>query len=157
MRSVLTVLGIILTVPVLSASSGRPVDIAERAKGAETVIVGTVVDVYSSFQRNSHGDQLIVSRALVTVEETLKGQSKTTTLSVEVEGGTVGDLTLKVSDMPSLAAGHRAAFFLTTGQSGAHVPHLRGLGIVKLDSSNRVPGSSLTLSEIRRMVQASQR
>jgi hypothetical protein len=32
------------------------------------------------------------------------------------------------------------------------VPHLRGQGLLKLDRSNRVPGSSLTLEQIRREV-----
>jgi hypothetical protein len=36
------------------------------------------------------------------------------------------------------------------------VPHLRGQGLLKLDRSGRVPGSSLTLQEIRRTVAAAQ-
>ena len=155
MRLVIGLLAVLTVSPVLSASNGRLVDIPERAKGAESVIVGTVVDVHSSFRTNRHGDQLIVSRAVVLVEETLKGRSATTTVEVDVEGGTIGDLSLQVSDMPSIAAGERAAFFLTPGESGANVPHLRGLGILKLDRNEQVPGSSLTLSEIRRMVRGS--
>ena len=156
MRFVFGLVAALTASQVLSAASGRPVDIPERAKGAESVVVGTVVDVQTSFRTNRHGDRLIVSRAVVQVEETMKG-SGMTTVEVDVEGGTVGDLTLQVSDMPSIATGERAAFFLTAGEAGAKVPHLRGLGVLKLDRTERVPGSSLTLSEIRRMVHGSQR
>ncbi len=157
MRFVLGLVAVVTASQVLSAANGRPVDIPERAKGADSVVVGTIVDVQASFKTNRHGDQLIVSRAVVLVEETMKGRSGQTTVEVDVEGGTVGDLTLEVSDMPMIAAGERAAFFLTRGESGAQVPHLRGLGILKLDRTERVHGSSLTLSEIRRMVHGTQR
>jgi len=44
---------------------------------------------------------LIVSTVVLDVVETLKGPAAPT-LNVSVEGGTVGDLTLTVSDLPSL-------------------------------------------------------
>jgi hypothetical protein len=34
------------------------------------------------------------------------------------------------------------------------VPHLRGQGVLRLDRSDRVPNSSLTLDEIRRTAAA---
>jgi len=43
-------------------------------------------------------------------------------------------------------------FYLERTARGALVPHLRGQGMLRLDRSNRVPGSSLTLDEIRRTV-----
>ena len=155
MRCAFALLAVLLSPQALGASNGRPVDIPERAKGSETVIVGTVVDVHSSYRSNKFGDLLIVSRAVVLVEETMKGRA-VTALEVDVEGGTIGDLTLRVSDMPTLASGERAAFFLKSGEKGAHQPHLRGLGILKLDANERVLDSSLTLPEIRRMVRGSQ-
>ena len=142
---------------VMSASSGRPVDIPERARGAETIVVGTIVDTNSSFRTNAHGDQLIVTRAVVLVEEVLKGRNTATAIEVDVDGGSVGELTLSVSDMPTVAAGERATFFLARGEAGAHVPHLRGLGILKLDGDDRVRGSSLALRDIKRMVASTQR
>ena len=71
-----------------------------------------------------------------------------------IELTAVGDLTLHVSDQEPLAPGERAVFFLTRGPRGAFRPHLRGLGLLKLDSTNRIPGTSLTLDEIRRAVAA---
>ena len=53
-------------------------------------------------------------------------------LRLSVEGGTVGDLTLKVSDMPAVHSGDRGVFFLEDDGSGMHVPHDRGRGVLKL-------------------------
>jgi hypothetical protein len=57
-----------------------------------------------------------------------------------------------VSDLPSLDVGERAVFFLDETASGGHRPHLRGLGILKLDDAGRVRGTNLTLDDIRAAV-----
>jgi hypothetical protein len=136
-----------------AAANQVPVALAERARGAELVVVGRVASVAPAWQVNEFGDRLIVSVVRVVVTETLKGQTPAS-LDVEVEGGTIGDVTLHVSDQTSFAAGERAVFYLTRAARGRFVPHLRGLGLLKLDASDRVPGSSLTLAEIRREVAA---
>jgi hypothetical protein len=59
-----------------------------------------------------------------------------------------------VSDLATLVPGERAVFYLRRNNRGALVPHLRGQGLLKLDASNRVPGSGLTLDEIRRTIAA---
>ena len=134
------------------AVAAAPPDIPERARGAQRVVVAQVVHVQSAFVTNEHGDQLIVSRARIQIEETLKGASASY-LNVEVEGGTIGDLTLQVSDMPRLETGDRAVLFLNQAPDGAsNRPHLRGLGILKLGADNVVRGSSLSLHAIRGMV-----
>jgi hypothetical protein len=119
-------------------------------------VVGTVIDAASTFATSAFGDQLIVTNAVIKIEETIKGPYAES-LSVTVDGGTVGDLTLRVSDMPSLGRGDRAVFFLDEGPAGAHVPNGRGHGVLKLDSKNRVPDSDLTLDDIRRRARAALR
>ena len=130
-----------------------PVPLAERARGADRVVVGRVTSVTPQWQVNEFGDRLIVSTVHVAVTETLKGDA-TPTVDVDVEGGTIGSLTLHVSDQVTFTPGERATFFLTRTARGRFVPHLRGQGLPKLDGSNRVPGSSLTLEQIRREVAA---
>ena len=71
-------------------------------------------------------------------------------MSVEVEGGTIGDVTLHVSDLEPVAPGARAVFYLARSSRGALVPHLRGQGFLKLDRSDRVRNSTTTLADIRR-------
>ena len=142
--------------PLLSAGQRPAVPLAERARGADRVVVGRVASVNPAWQVNDFGDRLIVSVVRVVVNETLKGQTLST-IDVDVEGGTIGDLTLRVSDQTSFTPGERGVFYLKRNTRGRFVPHLRGQGLLKLDASNRVPGSSVTLDEIRREVAAGNR
>jgi hypothetical protein len=137
----------------VAAAQEMPVPLRDRARDAERVVVGHVASVESKWGVSDYGDRLIVSTLRVVVDETLKGQAQPT-LDVEVEGGTVGNLTLRVSDEESFAPGERAVFYVRRSRRGSFVPHLRGQGILRLDRSNRVPGSGLTLEEIRRAVAA---
>lgn len=134
---------------VVLARQDAPVPLVERARGAERVVVGHVESVNPVWRTNDFGDRLIMSVVHVAVDETLKGQNQPS-LDVEVEGGTIGDVTLKVSDLETFAVGERAVFYLRRAARGTLVPHLRGQGVLKLDRSDRVPGSNLTLDEVRR-------
>jgi hypothetical protein len=125
------------------------VPLAERSRSAERIVVGQVAAVSPTWQVNDFGDRLIVSLVRVAVSETLKGQPQTT-VDVEIEGGTIDGLTLHVSDQATVVPGERAVFYLTRNARGRLVPHLRGQGLLKLDRSDRVPGTSLTLEMIRR-------
>jgi len=137
----------------LSAAVGPPVTVQARAKGAQKVVIATVEDVQSTFAVNGFGDRLIYSSVRLRVNETLKG-ARADAVTVTLEGGTVGDITLAVSDMPSMKAGERAVMFLDATESGGHLPHGRGLGVLQLDSTNHVRGTSLSLDDVRTMVQA---
>ena len=133
----------------LAHAQDAPVPLAERARGAERVVVGRVTTVNPMWQTNEFGDRLIVSVVTVAVDETLRGPVLPT-VDVEVEGGTIGELTLQVSDLEPVVPGDRAVFYLTRSRRGAFVPHLRGQGVLKLDRSDRVRNSATTLADIRR-------
>jgi hypothetical protein len=133
-----------------AGSDNQQTSVEERAKGAKKVVVAKATQVIGSFQANEQGDQLIVSQVVLQVEETLKGP-RSSYLSVQVEGGTVGGLTLRVSDLPQMKTGDRAVFFLNETQDGSHVPHRRGLGIMHLDK-DKVRGTNLTVSTVRQSV-----
>lgn len=137
------------------ANPGQPVSIEERARGANRVVVARVAETNARYERNQFGDEVIVTYAQLAVEEVIKGEPGPATLAVE--GGTVDGITMRVSSLPSLTKGERAVFFLTPGKSGEFRPHLRGQGILKLTSDDRVTGSSLTLGEIRRSTRAAGR
>jgi hypothetical protein len=126
-----------------------PVPIPDRVHGAARVVVATVDQVTPRYETNRYGDKLIISHAQIRIEEALKGS--TAGASVAVEGGTVDGITMRVSDMPTINPGDRAVFFLSQAPNGEFTPYLRGQGIVKLDATNHVRGSSLTLDDIRRM------
>src|SRR5687768_3370080 len=111
MRALIGFLVVCFTVVAVSASVESKVDVKERANGAKKVVLATVSDVESEFGQNDFGDSVILSRVALRVEETMKGPHEAT-LAVTIEGGTVGDLTLEVSDMPKMETGDRAVLFL---------------------------------------------
>lgn len=137
------------TVALAAPQLARPVN--ERARASQHVVVATVAAVDARYQTNEFGDQLIVSRVTLSVAETMKGGAARA-LEMDLEGGTIGDLTLTVSDLPVLKRGERAVFFLSPGRSGRLVPHLRGQSILKLDPQQRVVGTDVTLARVREMV-----
>jgi hypothetical protein len=158
MRSVRQLWRVIGTFAVLLAATSNiraqaPIPLLERARGAERVVVGRAASSTPIWQVNEHGDRLIVSVVRVAIEETLKGPT-TAVLDVEIEGGTIGDLTLNVSDQAPFVPGERAVLYLRRTPRGTFSPHLRGQSLLKVDASNRVQGSSLTLADIRRELAA---
>jgi hypothetical protein len=149
------VLAVCAAASIAFASDSRPVPLAERIQGAEVVVVATPTSVDPSWRENGLGDRLIVSRYVLQVHETLKGR-RAQAMSLDLDGGTLDGMTLRVSSSPVLAPGERAVFFLDGG-NGAYHAHLKGQGILKLDDQDVVRGSSLTLGEIRRAAAAATR
>ena len=98
-------------------SPGQPATIQERARGAAKVVVATVVETSARYERNEFGDELIGTQAELAVEEAIKGSSEPVTM--EIEGGTVDGITMRASDLPAIAKGERAVFFLTRGYGGS--------------------------------------
>jgi hypothetical protein len=125
--------------------------ISERARASQHVVVATVLASDAHYEANEFGDHIISSRIQLSVEETLRGPAAKA-LAIYLEGGTVGDITLVVSDLPKLERGERAVLFLAKNRVGRLVPHLRGQSILKLDKAQRVSGTDVTLAEIREHV-----
>jgi hypothetical protein len=118
---------------------------------AAFTVVGTVADTRPSRRRSSFGDEVIVTTAIVQVTEQLRGGAPSW-LPIEVEGGTIGDITMEVSDTPILHRGDRAIFLIDRLTDGRYVPHDRGRGIARLMSDDRINDSALTLGDVRRMI-----
>lgn len=76
---------------------------------ADLVVEGAVGAV-RSFWNEEHTK--ILSRAEVAVVEVVRGESVATTVVVEYEGGEVGRLGMRVSDVEPFAAGERVLLFL---------------------------------------------
>jgi hypothetical protein len=138
------------------AAGNRQVDVSERIKGAQRMVVATAVKVTPEWRTNEFGDKLIISQVTLEVEETFKG-APTNQMSVDVEGGTIDGVTLLVSSQTPVKAGDRAVFMLDVTPAGSHVPHLKGQGILKLDSSNNIENSTLTIDDIRRLAVGARR
>jgi len=143
---------------VAGASQGRAAPLEERAQGASQIVVATVTSVTPRWDVNAYGDRLIISRLSLRVDETLKGVAAAA-VSMDLEGGTLDGLTLRVSALPALELGERAVFFLSARAGGLNArtggvyqPHLAGQGILELDDADFVRGSNLTLATVRAIV-----
>ena len=156
MRSVLATVVVCLAAAAAPAMAGQRPDVASNARRADKVVVATVEDVQPRFAVNEYGDRLIVSQVWLRVEETLKGAPQSI-VSMDMEGGTIGDLTLRVSDLPSVKKGDRGVFLLDASATGTNKPHGRGDGIMKLDQSDRVVGTDLRLADVKASVKGSQK
>jgi hypothetical protein len=152
-RAAFVLAPVLLTLPGVLVAQEISVPLADRHRGAERVIVGRVAAVNPVWKENEFGDRLIISIVRVTIDETLKGQTQPS-IDVEVEGGTIGTTTLRVSDLATFVPGDRAVFYLTRSRRGSIVPYLRGQGLLKLDGTERVAGSTATLTEVRRAAAA---
>lgn len=88
---------------------------AKKAKEVETeathILVGKVKKVESYYGVNDWGDVLILSQVKVKVERKVKGKMEDS-VSFVVEGGTVGDMTLKVSEYPLFTEGEKVKLYL---------------------------------------------
>jgi len=137
----------------LVASADTPPDLRGRMQGADEVVVARVLEVTPRWHANEHGDQLIVSRVRLQVEENLKGGRKDSDVVVDVEGGTLDGFTLRVSDLPALEPGERAVFLLNARANQARQLHLRGQGLLELTDANEVKGTSINLDDVRRIAE----
>ena len=155
-RSTLTALLGIALLPSVATAQRLKVPAAERATGAEQVVVGRVSSVTPVWRDNDFGDRLIVSVVHIAIEETLKGPSQPA-VDVEIEGGRIGSLELRVSDLDPFVPGDRGVFYLQHNRRGGLVPHRRGLGLQKLDAQGRVVGSTVTLDQVRRDIRGGAR
>ena len=152
--AICALLGVWLAVGSVAAIDS-PVDLTRQARSASKVVVATVTNVESAFGQNEFGDRLIFSHVTLEVDETMKGTHEASAL-VLIEGGTVGEMTLAVSDMPRMVKGDRAVFFLDASPGGAYLPHARGAGLLKLDSAGRIAGTSMSLDSVRSAARAAQ-
>jgi hypothetical protein len=123
-------------------------ELARRLRKSQKAVVGTVVDVQPRMERTQFGDVLIVSQLSIHVAETLRGPA-TQMVQTDIEGGTLGDYTMEVSDLPRLKPGARAVFLLLSKQGGGTELSERGAGILQLAADDTIPGSSLSLDDVR--------
>jgi hypothetical protein len=87
----------------------RPVSLAALTAGADAVVIGRVRTFVSEWTADR---ALIVSVAEVEVAEVLKGRLLPAVVLVQIPGGRVGEIGLRVSDAPSFETGESVVLFL---------------------------------------------
>jgi hypothetical protein len=144
----------------VSDAAVRSLSLEQMFSRADRVVVGRVSRVESRWAEWVGVGRVIVTRCTITVEEALGGRSgenRVNEIEVEVPGGSVGDLTLVVSDSPALIDGERAVFFLVAGDDG-DIHRIYGLESGKLplrgsrivSNPGLVSGPCSTLDDVRR-------
>ena len=127
--------------------ASRQAEMKSHMKSAERVFVGRVTRVASYMKRTDRGDMLIMSHVDMAVEEALKGQGSST-VPMEIEGGTLNGVTMEASDLPLMRPGLRAVVMLKRNPRGEMVPHYRGAGVLELEQDH-VKDSDLWLDDVR--------
>lgn len=133
-------------------ASGRTqsTPVSERVKSSDTVVVATARRVEPTWKQGPFGDQIIVSRVLLEVSETLKGIPEPSAW-VEIPGGTLGGVTLRVSGGAMVQEGERGVFFLDAPKGGLRAAHGNAEGLLKLNAQDTVQGTDIHLEDIRRV------
>ena len=130
------------------AAADVPPGVARLLDEAEIVVVGAADRTESLWKENSRGDKVIVSRTLVRTREGLKGETENA-IWVDVEGGSIDGVTLRVSGSTLLNAGDQAVLFLQRNADGIYTLHEHGRGVLKLDDRDVVRGTTIALEDIR--------
>jgi hypothetical protein len=94
----------------LSATTVLPITFEELVSEATTIVRGEVVDVRAEWRDHADGAE-IVTKVTVRVQQILKGRPGTQ-LELAFLGGTIGDRTLAISDMPQFRVGERDFLFI---------------------------------------------
>lgn len=143
----------LLLLPVGASAQILPEPLSRLLREAPVVVVGTAERAEPEWRQNQHGDRLIVTRMLVHVDETLKG-SAPGAFWVDIEGGTLDGVTLRVSSAPDIRPGARGVYLLQQRGQTLELSE-RARGFLPLDRRNTVPGSTLALDDIRNATQQS--
>lgn len=89
---------------------GGKLSVEQLTDRAAAIVVGTVVSRRAEWE-HSGASKLIITKITIAIEQSVKG-SVAGTLVVDVVGGTIGDQTLTVSDIPEFRVGDRDVLFL---------------------------------------------
>ena len=95
--------------PVESLASMADIGTAELTPDAKVIVQGEVKSV--KFYKGIN--DIIYTRALVLVNDVIKGKVAKKNITVEYRGGEVGNLGLSIEDEPTLEKGERVILFLT--------------------------------------------
>jgi hypothetical protein len=149
MRGLTLLFVVLLGASSVGADTTIPTDLATRLRGASRTVVGSVAKTEARMVRTQRGDELIITRTWIRVEESLKGRAEAM-VAVDVEGGTLGELSMRASDITPLGVGERAVLLLEPTAEGGWRPHRRGLGLLRLSADNQVPELGVSLATVRR-------
>ena len=119
-------------------------------RAADVILEGEVIDVRADWSKDG---KTIITQATILESNIIKGKIIQKKIIVEYEGGEIGDIGLKVSDVAPLIKGEKVIMFLKVGKSKrkGSVLNIVGKGQGKYtigsDSIARKRGFSITSGE----------
>ncbi|MDY7107990.1 MAG: hypothetical protein SYC29_05070, partial [Planctomycetota bacterium] len=130
-------------------------DVGELTRQARQIVIGDVSDVTSSWNADH---SLIRSRITIEVADYLYGQGPGREV-LDLAGGTVGDLTLHVSVLPTFEAGDHVLLFLADNEirlvesfQGAYLTDGEQIARMAPDCRRVIPSSAQPLSSFLREI-----
>ncbi|OGW46599.1 MAG: hypothetical protein A2Y66_07350 [Nitrospirae bacterium RBG_13_41_22] len=101
-----------LTTPLLAIMKGLGIE--ELTRASEAVIIGDVVSAEAQWSKDG---KIIFTSVSIVISDVIKGKVPKRQIIVEYEGGEIGDIGLRVSDVPHLIKGEKVILFLKSGKS----------------------------------------
>lgn len=101
----------------LSSSSSaimKAMSTEELVKTSEIIVIGEVEDVKAQWSKDG---KTIFTSASIVISDVIRGNIAQKKIIVEYEGGEVGDIGLRVSDVSPLSNGEKVILFLRSGKS----------------------------------------
>ena len=112
-RAISALIAAVVLAAGLPASTVAPVSVREMAGGSEFVFEGRVILLEAV---RSEGSKNIYTRVLFEVTDVLKGDHDRPTVALDFMGGTIGSLTLSISDLQLPKKGERGIYFVESRQ-----------------------------------------
>lgn len=129
--------------PAKSFALMADIDGEDLAKEAKIIVQGEVKSIRSYKGIND----VIYTRASVSVSDVFKGKIAKKNITVEYRGGEVGDLGLSIEDEPTLEKGEQVLLFLTNSFWRKNIYYIVG-GISGKHTINNVSPEKQTLDEL---------
>ena len=136
-------LALVFFSPAKSFALMADIGTAELAKEAKIIVHGEVKSVKSYRGINN----IIYTRASVSVSDVFKGKIAKKNITVEYEGGEVGNIGMSVEDEPTLEKGEQVLLFLTNSFWRKNVYYIVG-GISGKYTINNISQEKQTLDEL---------
>jgi len=92
-----------------AAALMREMSLEELASGADSIIVGQVLHRKSHWNRDKTE---IFTRVVISTAEHLKGGAHSGNIVISVPGGTIGETTVEVTDVPDFSVGEKVVIFI---------------------------------------------
>ncbi len=121
----------------------------ELIQQSQSIILGTVQELRCAW---SEDHTQIFTYATLKIQDQFKGQAVGETLTIQIPGGTVGDMTQWVSDTPKLETGMKVILHTFKQDTGYNWIYGWEKGVLAVQDE-AIPAYNMTIEQFRRLVE----